>query len=245
MRFAWVVLGLSLLLPMVSSFVTYIFISMLTKPIALDTTQATILCLALMKMALLASTGIFPVNMDLLFEQVFGTGTYPSDDDATTTEVPLEEPDLDADPRSERDRRAVDSAGNIFTPFLYKVPDVAKTPCLRRFLCEIETVIRTSDDFENKPSENDADRHPEEEVDVESSDPQIELYTEAVRALYGYDSPSAPDSSPATERALSLMQSLTGKSCEEAYKLCSGWYTAPMVFKVVFDELGFRAKDEL
>ncbi|KAF2356746.1 hypothetical protein FHG87_012499 [Trinorchestia longiramus] len=148
-----------------------------------------------------------------------------------------------------RGERSLRNAGTNTLEFmnskLFKTPDVSHTPCIRRFLCEIETVIRTSDDFGERPSDNDVDRHPEEEVDVEYPDPQLELYTEAVRALYGYDSPSAPDSSPAMEKVLALMQSLTGKSCEKAYKLCPGRYTAPMVFKIIFNEVGFRAMDEL
>ncbi|KAF2348412.1 hypothetical protein FHG87_020831, partial [Trinorchestia longiramus] len=169
---------------------------------------------------LLGSLGVFPINLNQVFSQVLGAEEY-------------------------RPRRSIHNSTDLAVSWRYKEIPVHKTPCLRRMFCEIETAAKTSDSYGDKPSQNDVDRHPEEEVDVESSDPQLELYTEAVRALYGYDSPSSPDSSPATEKALSLMQSLTGKSCEQAYKLCRGRYTAAMLFSKIFNELNIRLKDEL
>ncbi|KAF2361283.1 hypothetical protein FHG87_007963 [Trinorchestia longiramus] len=256
MRMKWIIVALSLLLPMVSSFITYTLVSMFSRPIALDTTQATLVCLALMKTLLLGATGVFPIDLNLIFKQVLGEGGFYPDEEEVTTQTSVtdeEEKSTEEDSvedqearRSGRSRRNSDrNNSNIINNMLFTTPDVSHTPCIRRFLCEIETVIRTSDDFNARPSENVVDRHPEEEVDVESPDPQLELYTEGVRALFGYNRPSHPDSTPSTKKVLALIQALTGKSCEKAYKLCLGRYTAPMVFKVIFDEVGFRAKDEL
>ncbi|XP_018011398.1 uncharacterized protein LOC108668666 isoform X2 [Hyalella azteca] len=215
-----ILLGWLVLLPVVSSFITYTLVVFKTNPIVLDTTQASLLSLALLKLVLLGGLRVFPINLNELFSQALGNTEF-------------------------REKRDVNNATEHIPSLRHKELPVAAFPCLRRMFCEIETTAKTSDSYGETASQNDVDRHPEEEVDVEALDPQIELYTEAVRALYGYDSPTAPDSSPATERALSLMQSLTGKSCEEAYKLCSGRYTAPMIFGKLFKELTVRIKDEL
>ena len=92
-------------------------------------------------------------------------------------------------------------------------------PCVRRFLCEIEATVRTSDSYNPQPSQNLEDRHPEEEIDVEVVDPLSELYMEAIQALFGHDKPSTPDK---TAKAMRAIESLTGESCERAYKLCHG-----------------------
>ncbi|KAF2367514.1 hypothetical protein FHG87_001725 [Trinorchestia longiramus] len=215
-----IILGCCMLLPIASSYITYIVIAGKTDPIALDATQGVLLSLALIKLVLLGSLGVFPIHLDTVFTQVLGDEEY-------------------------RPRRSLHNSTDLAVSWRYKEIPVHKIPCLRRMFCEIETAAKTSDSYGNEPSQNDVDRHLEEEMDVESPDPLLEMYTEAVRALYGYDGPSAPDSSPATEKALSLMQSLTGKSCEQAYKLCSGRYTAPMVFGKIFTELNIRLKDEL
>lgn len=95
-------------------------------------------------------------------------------------------------------------------------------PCLRRLLCEVETAARTSDQYGQQAVSDVNDRRPEEEVDIDMPDPITELHEEAIRAMFGHNNPDSPDSTPGTRKALEVLNSLTGESCEAAYKLCPG-----------------------
>lgn len=215
--------GWLLVLPIASSFITYAIVAAKNTPISLDPTQSAILALAILKFVLLGGLGVFPIDMDKLFHQV----------------------KRDQESRPRRDVAEGSEMGPWGGQRLFEVPSVDSMPCIRRLFCEIETAARTSDAYGQQESQNTVDRHLEEEVDVEETDPLTELYIEAIRAMYGHDEPSSPDSTRATERALQTVKALTGDSCERAYKMCSGRYTAPMVFKRVFQEMNFRARDEL
>lgn len=65
-----------------------------------------------------------------------------------------------------------------------QVPEVQQMPCTRRFLCELETIARTSDNYMPKEPEALNGRILEEEVAPEEVDPLAEMQIEAVRALY-------------------------------------------------------------
>ena len=60
------------------------------------------------------------------------------------------------------------------------------------------------------------------QVSPEEVDPLTELYTEAVRAMYGHTRPDSPDCTPHTQGALHLLNTLNAHHCEMAYKMCPG-----------------------
>jgi len=206
-------LFLYLLVPLTTAFVTYTFVSAMNNPISLDSTQAAIVCIALIKLVLLGSTGVFPIDLDDVFRRVW----------KPFTDHEIYKRDL--------------------SPPSFQAPPVSHMPCLRRLLCEVETAARTSDQYNQEAVEGVNDRDPKDEVSPERPDPLSEMYIEAVRAMYGHSEADSPDCTADTDRAFRLLHSVNGKNCEEAYRLCPGRHTAPMVFKSVLDEIGLRAKD--
>jgi len=203
--------ALAVAVPLTSALVTYTFVSSHSNGIQLDATQSAIVCLALIKLVLLGSTGVFPINLDDMFDKTWW-------------------------PFSRRSRRAVQD--NMF-----QMPAVGKMPCMRRLLCEVETAARTSDQYGVEAAEGVNDREASDEVNPEKVDPLSEVYIEAVRAMYGHNTPDSPDCTEHTDRAFRLMHDINGQHCEQAYRLCPGRYTAPMIFKAVLDEIGLHAED--
>ncbi|CAL4093504.1 unnamed protein product [Meganyctiphanes norvegica] len=144
-----------------------------------------------------------------------------------------------------RKKRDLNSINDINNTMLYKVPDVSLNPCIRRFLCELETVAKTSDNYLPEEPAIDYDRIVQEEEAPEQADPLKEMHIEAVRALFRDEDPTG-EINLRSRRAVDVMNGLTGgSSCEQAYKQCPGRFSAPMVFRAVFDEFNMEVHDEL
>nr|XP_027236728.1 uncharacterized protein LOC113827972 [Penaeus vannamei] len=111
--------------------------------------------ITLAKVLLLSSLNIIPVNFNELVEDHMG-----------------------------RDERSTRSVSRINNSSVYQVPEVQQMPCTRRFLCELETIARTSDNYMPKEPEALNGRILEEEVALEEVDPLAEMQIEVVRALY-------------------------------------------------------------
>lgn len=209
----WMVL-LGVVLPLVTSFVTYTVVSLGSKPIMVDETGALIIMLTLLKLVLLSTQGIFPIDLNALFNSIINKG--------------------------KRSTTALRASNNRT---LYEVPEVDETPCIRRFLCELETVVRTSDNYlPEEPTEAINDRILEEEFDPEVVDPISEMQAEAIRALYREGDPTG-ELSERGRRALGVVESLTGQACELAYRLCPGRYKPLLVYRTIFDEINMIVHD--
>jgi len=213
MRHLWLVT--CVLVPLTTAFVTYTFVSSQSSPLTLDSTQAAIVCLALIKLMLLGATGIFPIDLDDLFRRVW-------------------KPFTDHD-RYKRDLEAAERS--------FRAPPVSSMPCLRRLLCEVETAARTSDQYNQQPLDGVNGRDSMDEVAPERTDPLSDVYIEAVRALYGHTAADSPDCTDNTDKAYRLLHSINGRNCEEAYRLCSGRPSASIVFQSILSEVGLRLKD--
>ncbi|XP_050706827.1 uncharacterized protein LOC126992210 [Eriocheir sinensis] len=124
----------------------------------------------------------------------------------------------------------------------YQVPEVEGLPCTRRLLCELETAARTSDIYLPRAPKEHEGRDPSEEEAPQEVDPITEIQIEAVRALYREDDPTG-ELSERGRRAVKVVEELTGAACETAYRLCPGRFTAPMYYRVIFEEINFKAHD--
>ncbi|XP_069952015.1 uncharacterized protein [Cherax quadricarinatus] len=205
---------LGVVLPIVSSLVTYSFISFGVKPIPVDETGALICMIILIKLVLLWTQGIFPIDLNGVLFSIY-----------------------------ERRERSINGSTINDRHSLYQVPDVEDMPCIRRFLCEMETAAKTSDNYLPKEPAVVNDRILEEEVAPEEVDPLTEMQVEAVRALYREEDPTG-ELSERGRRALGVVEGLTGKSCEVAYRLCPGRFTTSLIYRAIFDEINVVIKDE-
>lgn len=208
MRRGVLLLLVGVVLPLVSSFITYTFISMGNNALEVDETGALLIILTLIKLMLISTQGVFPINMNELFTNLMSRG-----------------------------KRSANSIVEFDNSTLYQVPEVDLMPCTRRFLCEMEMAAKTSDNY--LPSKGPAvtgDRNLEEEVAPEEVDPLTELHIEAIRALYREEDPTG-ELSPRGQRALEVMEGLTGPVCEKAYRLCPGRYTSSLIYRTIFDEM--------
>ncbi|KAL7643957.1 UNVERIFIED_CONTAM: hypothetical protein RMT77_005969 [Armadillidium vulgare] len=124
----------------------------------------------------------------------------------------------------------------------YKLPIGDKFPCTRRMLCETEMIARSSDSYTETEPLIDNDRNLEEEVNPLQEDPFTAIHIEAVKAFYREDGEELTDK---TKKALELIESLTGRHCEEAYRRCQGRFNAPAYIRVILDEFHFKVKEEL
>ncbi|XP_076041988.1 uncharacterized protein LOC143025860 [Oratosquilla oratoria] len=221
----WTLLLVGVVLPLTSSFITYTFVSMENNAIMLDQTQALIAIIALIKLALLGSTGVFPIDLNQLYRDLAGNRIrrqalrFPLQQSLPTTQVAE----------------------------LYQIPEDDWLPCVRRFLCELEVAAKTSDQYEVAEPQidpDDEDRHPEEDVAPPKVDPMQEMHIEALRALYRETDPSG-ELSTRSSRALRSLEALTGKSCEAAYRNCPGRFTPSGAFNAVFEEINLGVHEEL
>ncbi|XP_071526764.1 uncharacterized protein [Panulirus ornatus] len=211
-RWLWFFL-VGVVVPLATSLVTYTFVSMGSNALALDETGALIVILTLIKLVLLSTQGIFPINMNNVFSSII------------------------------RGKRSTNYIGAFDNSTLYQVPDVDLMPCIRRFLCELEVAARTSDNYLPKEPEAVNDRNLDEEVAPEEVDPISEMQAEAIRALYREEDPTGALSERG-RRALAVVEALTGPACEVAYRLCPGRYTAPLVYRTIFEEINLMASDQ-
>ncbi|KAG7173648.1 hypothetical protein Hamer_G025029 [Homarus americanus] len=207
-RFMWFFL-VGVLLPLATSLVTYTFISMGSNALAVDETGALIIILTLIKLVLLSTQGIFPININKVFNNIIERGKRSPGSSSRNTNI----------------------IGSFDNSTLYQVPEVDVMPCIRRFLCELEVAARTSDNYLPKEPEVVMDRNLEEEVAPEEVDPISEMQD------------PMGDLSPRGLRALAVMEGLTGPSCELAYRLCPGRYTAPLAYRAIFEEINLIVHD--
>ncbi|KAK4329110.1 hypothetical protein Pmani_000521 [Petrolisthes manimaculis] len=195
------------LVPLVTTLVTYTFVSMGSDALVVDDTGALIIMLAFIKLVLLGSQGIFPIDLNPIYEKIVG-----------------------------RRKRSINSTA-------FEVPEVRHTPCVRRFLCELEAAARTSDNYLPRgPNEVDDGWNLDEEVAPEEVDPIHEMQVEAIRALFREEDPTG-ELSKRGQSALAVVGALTGQVCEEAYALCKGRFTAPMAYKAIFEEINLVISD--
>ncbi|ROT85007.1 hypothetical protein C7M84_021598 [Penaeus vannamei] len=206
MRQCWWVCALGVVLPLATSFVLYTFVGL---GIALEVgeTGALLIMITLAKVLLLSSLNIIPVNFNELVEDHMG-----------------------------RDERSTRSVSRINNSSVYQVPEVQQMPCTRRFLCELETIARTSDNYMPKEPEALNGRILEEEVALEEVDPLAEMQIEVVRALYREEDPTG-ELSDRGKRGLAVLEGLTGSTCETAYRLCPGRFSAPRIYWTIFEEV--------
>lgn len=216
MRQSILLLLIGVVLPLVSSFITYTLVTLEANATPLGETGGLILSIALLKLMLLATTGIFPVNLNDLFKNILGLKRKKRDD-GTSMEYD--------------------------NSILYQVPEVELMPCTIRFLCELEVAAKTSDNYLPQPPQVMNGRILDEEVAPEEADPLTELQIEAIRALYREEDPTG-ELSGRGRQALTVLEKLTGPSCEKAYNLCPGRYTIPLVYRTVFDEINLVVHDE-
>ncbi|XP_045595779.2 uncharacterized protein [Procambarus clarkii] len=208
----WVFL-VGVVVPLVTSLVTYTFVSMGSEALAVDEIGALIIMVTIIKLVLLSTQGIFPIDMNEVLHQII-----------------------------QRGKRSTNEDGTFNNSSLYQVPAVDEMPCIRRFLCEVEVATRTSDNYLPKEPEAVNDRILEEEVAPEEVDPISEMQVEAVRALYREEDPTG-ELSERGRRALQVVESMTGPACEMAYKLCPGRFTAPLIYRTIFEEINLAVSD--
>ncbi|XP_068203856.1 uncharacterized protein [Palaemon carinicauda] len=212
-----IIVFVGIVLPMVSSFITYTFISMGNDELRVDDMGALLITIALIKLMLISTQGVFPIDMNSLFKRIWG-----------------------------REERSVENLGNSLIVYnndtLYQHPEVELMPCTRRFLCEMETAAKTSDKYMPKGPEVSYDTNPDEEVAPEEVDPLTELHIEAIRALFREEEQTT-DLSPRGQKALEVMEGLTGPVCEKAYRLCPGRYTPSLLYRSIFDEMNLMVHD--
>ncbi|XP_064107890.1 uncharacterized protein LOC135216450 [Macrobrachium nipponense] len=206
-------------LPMVSSFITYTLVTLEANAMPLDETGGLIILLAFLKLLLISTTGVFPIDMNSFFS------------------------DLMERQRKKRDVIMDGSTSSNRNATLYQVPDVDLMPCTRRFLCELETVAKTSDKYlpkrANAIDDGEDNWNPEEDVAPEQVDPLSELQIEAARALFRDEDPTG-ELSERSKKGLAVIEGLTGSVCEEAYRLCPGRFTAPTLYRTFFDEINLE-----
>ncbi|ROT67896.1 hypothetical protein C7M84_013989 [Penaeus vannamei] len=201
-------------LPIVTSLVTYTLVTLESDPLNLDETGALILTIALIKIIILGGTGVFPIDINKLFDNIVTRG-----------------------------KRSTISSGVIYdNNTLYQVPEVVRMPCIRRLLCHMEMAARTSENYLPKEPAVIEGRNLEEEVAPEPADPITELQIEAVRALFKEEDPTG-ELSPRGNRALRVIEGLTGEACEAAYNLCPGRFTIPGLYRTLFDEMNFAVHE--
>ncbi|KAK3887410.1 hypothetical protein Pcinc_008526 [Petrolisthes cinctipes] len=203
----WLAGAVGVLVPLVTTLVTYTFVSMGSDALVVDDTGALIIMLAFIKLVLLGTQGIFPIDLDAVYNNIINRG-----------------------------KRSINSTA-------FEVPEVSHTPCVRRFLCELEAAARTSDNYLPRgPNEVDDGRNLDEEVAPEEVDPIHEMQVEAIRALFREEDPTG-ELSERGQSALAVVGALTGTVCEEAYALCKGRFTAPMAYKAIFEEINMVIRD--
>ncbi|XP_064107026.1 uncharacterized protein LOC135216018 [Macrobrachium nipponense] len=182
-----------------------------------DETGALLIILALIKLMLISTQGVFPIDMNTFFKDLWS-----------------------------RQKRELEPHPNAIALYdnktLYQHPEVELMPCTRRFLCEMENAAKTSDKYLPRGPDVSYDTNPDEEVAPEEVDPLSEMHIEAVRALFREDD-SPGDLSPRCQKALSIVDGLTGPVCEKAYRLCPGRYTSSLVYRTIFDEMNLVVHD--
>ncbi|XP_050690707.1 uncharacterized protein LOC126982580 [Eriocheir sinensis] len=125
---------------------------------------------------------------------------------------------------------------------LYQVPKVEGLPCTRRLLCELEAAARTSDNYLPRTPKEHEGRDPSEEEAPEEVDPITEMQIEAVRALFREEDPTG-ELSHRGRRAVKVVEKLTGAACETTYRLCPGRFSAPMLYRAIFEEMNVKVHD--
>ncbi|ROT67895.1 hypothetical protein C7M84_013988 [Penaeus vannamei] len=207
MRQCWWVCALGWCCPWPPPLSFYTFVGLGIDALEVGETGALLIMITLAKVLLLSSLNIIPVNFNELVEDHMG-----------------------------RDERSTRSVSRINNSSVYQVPEVQQMPCTRRFLCELETIARTSDNYMPKEPEALNGRILEEEVALEEVDPLAEMQIEVVRALYREKDPTG-ELSDRGKRALAVVEGLTGFTCETAYRLCPGRFSAPRMYWTIFEEV--------
>ncbi|KAK8393558.1 hypothetical protein O3P69_006710 [Scylla paramamosain] len=109
----------TVVLPLASALVTYTFVSMGSDPVTLDDTGALILMLAMAKLLLLSTQGIFPVDLN----EVFYDLVYRAPRDAEERNNLYKVPDVEALPCTRRFLCELEAAARTSDNYLPRGPE--------------------------------------------------------------------------------------------------------------------------